>query len=114
MTSIPFSTGDVHGGFSEGRGTICVEDDDVVIEVEVAVFGLFKRQVQTFRFDMTDLEEIGHKRGVFRDKLAIRTRPMDRVSRIPGASDGVLCLFVKRRHRRDVDRLLDRLEMWVT
>lgn len=114
MKSVPFSTGDVHGGFSEGRGAICVEGDDVVIEVEVAFLSLFKRQPQTYRFDMTDLEEVRYKKGMLKDKLTIRTRPMDRVSRIPGANEGALDLHVKRRHRRDLDRLLDHLEMWVT
>lgn len=114
MQTVPFSTGDVHGGFSEARGTICLEHDEIVIEVEVSLLSMFKQDSQTFRFDMTDLEEIRHKRGVVRDTLRIRTRPMDRVTRIPGATDGSLTLHVKRRHRDAVDRLLDRLDMWVT
>ena len=43
MLSIPFSTGDVHGGFSEGRGAIHVDGDELVIEVQVKVFGMFDR-----------------------------------------------------------------------
>lgn len=114
MKSVPFSTGQVHGGFSEGRGTICVEDDEVVIEVQVSFLTLFNQAPETYRFDMTDLEEIRHKRGWLRDKLTIRTRPMDIVTQIPGAAEGALDLHVKRAHRRDLDRFLDHLEMWVT
>ncbi len=114
MRSVPFSTGDVHGGFSEGRGTICMEGDEVVIELQVSFLNLIKRAPRTYRFDMTDLEEIRHKRGWLADKVTLRTRPMERVTEIPGSDDGELCLKVKRAHRRDLAQLLDRLEMWVT
>lgn len=114
MTSVPFSVPDAHSGFSEMRGAICVEGDDVVIEIQVKFLSLFDRPSQTFRFDMTDLEEIEHKRGFWGDTVAIRTRPMDRVTQIPGAGDGKLVLKVKRSRRADLDRLLGHLEMWVT
>ena len=113
MTSVPFATGDVHGGFSEGRGAISLDGDDVVIEVKVTFLSLFDRPARAFRFDMTDLEEIRHTRRVWGDTVTLRTRPIDRVAEIPGSSDGELCLKVKRKHRRDLDRLLDRLEMWL-
>ena len=113
MQSIPFATGDVHGGFSEGRGTICVEDDEVVIEVQVKVFGMFDRDAQTHRFYMADLEEVRHQRGPFHDRLTFRTRPMDLVSTLPGATDGALAIKIKRRHRAAVDGLLDRLDLWI-
>lgn len=114
MLSVPFSTGDVHGGFSEGRGTIRMDGDDVVLEVQVKLFSLFEQSAETYRFDITDLEEVRHKRGPFRDTLRIRTRPMGLISKVPGANDGVLLLKIGRRHRRSVDQLLDRLDLWVT
>ena len=114
MLSIPFSTGDVHGGFSEGRGAIHVDGDELVIEVQVKVFGMFDRGAQTFRFELTDLEEVRHKRNPFRDKVTIRTRPMGLVADVPGATEGALPLLFKRRHRAQVDALLDRLDLWLT
>ena len=114
MLSIPFATGDVHGGFSEGRGAIRVEDDEVVIEVQVKVFGMFDRDAQTFRFELTDLEEVRHRRTVFGDRLTIRTRPMGLIGDVPGSTEGALLLKFKRRHRGSVDALLDRLDLWIT
>lgn len=114
MLSIPFSTGDIHGGFSEGRGAIRVDDDEVVIEVQVKVFGMFDRGAQTFRFELTDLEEVCHKRNPFWDTVTIRTRPMSLIGEVPGASEGALVLKFKRRHRAQVDTLLDRLDLWLT
>lgn len=114
MLSVPFATGDVHGGFSEGRGQIRVDGDEVVIEVQVKVFGMFEREAQTYRLELTDLEEVRHKRGLFSDKVTIRTRPMSLIARVPGANDGALLLKVGRRHRGAVDALLDRLDLWLT
>ncbi|WP_412063555.1 MULTISPECIES: hypothetical protein [unclassified Rubrivirga] len=114
MLSVPFATGDVHGGLSEGRGSIHVEGDEVVIEVQVKVLGMFDRGAQSFRFELTDLEEVRHKRGWFGDTLTLRTRPMDLVSRVPGASEGCLALKVKRRNRDALDALLDRFDLWMT
>ena len=113
MLSIPFATDDVHGGFSEGRGTVRVDGDDVVLEVQVKVFGMFEQTPRTFRFHLTDLESVEHSRGVFRDVVTLRTQPMNLATQVPGAADGRLRLKVKRRHRADVDALLDRLDLWI-
>ncbi len=114
MLSIPFSTGDIHGGFSEGRGAIHVDGDEVVIEVQVKVLGMFDRGAQTFRFELTDLEEVSHKRNPFWDTVTIRTRPMGLIGAVPGATEGALVLTMKRRQRAQVDALLDRLDLWLT
>jgi hypothetical protein len=33
---------------------------------------------------------------------------------VPGVQKGELCLHVARRHRKDLDHLLDRLDLWRT
>ena len=112
MQSVPFSVPNAHRGASEMRGTVCLEGDDVVVEMQVKLFSLFKRPPQTYRFDMTDLEEVRHVRRLWGDTVVLRTRPMDCVGQIPGASNGELHLKVKRRDRSALDALLDRLELW--
>ena len=91
-----------------------MDGDELVIEVQVKVFGMFDRGAQTFRFELTDLEEVRHKRNPFRDKVTIRTRPMGLIADVPGATEGALPLLFKRRHRAQVDALLDRLDLWLT
>ena len=113
MKSVPFSISDDHSGLSDLRGLVCLEGDDVVIEMQIKFLGLFKRPSRAFRFDMTDLEEIRHTRRFWGDTVTLRTRPMERVADIPGASEGALCLKVKRADRPALDVLLDRLELWV-
>jgi hypothetical protein len=113
MTSVPYSIGDDHSGLSEMRGVVYLDGDDVVIEMETKFLGLFKRPSQTFRFDVTDLEEVRHTRRVWGDTVWLRTHPMERVTEIPGSSEGELCLKVKRAHRPALGGLLDRLELWL-
>ncbi len=114
MTSVPFMTNEAHGGLTMVRGTFGVDDEDVVFEVQTSLLGLFKRAPHTYRFDLTDLEEVHHRRGLLRDTLCIRTQPMDRATQVPGSKDGTLTLRVKRQHRRDLDHVLQRLQMWLT
>ena len=113
MKSVPFSISDNHSGLSDLRGVVCLEGDDVVIEMEIKFVGLFKRPSQAFRFDITDLEEVRHTRRFWGDTLTLRTRPMERVTDIPGSSDGALALKVKRADRPALDALIDRLELWL-
>jgi hypothetical protein len=113
MISLPFSTPDIDGGLSEGKGVLTLNGDDIAIEVEVAFMGLFKRDTKRVRFEITDIDEIRHKRTPFGDRITIRTQPMEIVTRIPGSAQGELVLKTKKKHRRDVDALLDRLELWI-
>lgn len=113
MQGIPFATDDVHGGLSEGRGTLRLDGDDVVLEVQVSLLGMFGRDPKEYRFDITDLDSVRHQRNVFRDCLTLRTTPMSIVTQVPGSNEGRLRLKIKRRHRAAVDALLERIEMWV-
>lgn len=113
MRSIPFSISNAHRGASEMRGAVGVEDEDVLIEIQVKLWSLFKRPPQSFRFHVTDLEEVRHKRGMFSDVVTLRTRPMDLAARVPGSANGELSLKIGRSRRADVDLLLDRLDLWL-
>ncbi|MDT7856240.1 hypothetical protein RQM47_06280 [Rubrivirga sp. S365] len=116
MKSVPFkakSTFDLRGGYFKGQGTIRLQGDDIVVEVQVWPLPTFKQTVRTYSFDMTDLEEIRHTRRFWGDTLTLRTRPMERVTEIPGAANGALTLKVKRADRPALDAFLDRLELWL-
>jgi len=114
VQSVPFEIKEVHGGFSEARGAAYVEGDALVLEVQTSLLGLFPRPPRAYRVELVDLEEVRHKRGLRRDRVTIRTRPLDRITGVPGAGQGELCLFVKRSHRAALDTLLDRLDLWRT
>ncbi|SRR5690606_37039483 len=113
MQSVPFKIDEVHGGFTEAGGAVYVDGDDLVFEIETALMGMWNRKTRTYRLDLTDLEDVRHKRTLAGDKLLLRTRPLDLLSVIPGAREGTLTLKVKRKDRRALNALLDRLDLWV-
>ncbi|HIG73084.1 MAG TPA: hypothetical protein EYQ24_00460 [Bacteroidetes bacterium] len=113
MIRVPFSTPDIDGGLSEGKGVLTLDGDTLTIEVDVAFMGLFKRDSRRVRFDITDLDQVRHRRSPLGDRVTFRTDPMDLVGRVPGAAQGELVLKTKKKHRRDVEALLERLELWI-
>lgn len=113
MISVPFSTPDTNSGLSECKGHLVLDEDLITIHAEVAFIGLFKQNEATVRFEITDLDHVRHKRTVIGDRLTLRTQPPSLAMEVPGAAQGELVLKVKKKHRRDVDALLDRLELWI-
>ncbi len=112
MRGVPFTIDKVHNGFSQATGAVYVEGEDLVVEMQVKTLGFFHRAPRVYRFDLTDLEAVRHKRGLIKDELTLRTRPLELAARVPGAADGALCLRIARRDRAALDALLDRLELW--
>lgn len=111
--SVPFRVREVHGGLSEAAGVLYVEDDELVIELEMKLFSLFRRAPNVYRFDLVDLDEVRYKKGLRHDRLTLRTRPLEVLAAVPGVSKGELCLLIKRACRDDLDHLLDRLDLWL-
>ena len=113
MISLPFATPDIDGGLSEGKGVLLLDGDEITVRVEVALLGLFDRSVDTVRFDMTDLDEVNYTRRAWGDRLTLRVRPPSIAAQLPGCGQGEIVLKTKRKYRREVDALLDRLELWL-
>jgi hypothetical protein len=112
MPSVPFEIENVSHGFAQSRGVLRVEGEDLTFEVQTTVVGLFRLPAKTHRLDLTDLDEVRYKKGLLSDRLTIRTRPLDRITSLPGAADGALCLRIKRSDRGAVEAILDRLHLW--
>lgn len=114
MESVPFKVKEVDGGFSEAHGSAYVEGEDLVLDIEKAFLGYFRRKSTLFRIDLTDLDTVRYKRGLRNDRLDIRTRPMERLARVPGVAEGTLTILVSKKNRERLNVLLDRLDLWRT
>ena len=112
MESVPFKVKEVDGGFSEAHGVAYVEDDDLVLDIEKAFLGHFMRKSTLFRIELTDLDTVRYKKGLINDKLYIRTRPLDRLAKVPGVTEGTLSIVVSKKNRELLNVLLDRLDLW--
>jgi hypothetical protein len=114
MPSVPFEVERSSHGMTRSAGVLHVEGEHLTFEVQTTVLGFFHRSPRTYRLDLTDLDEVRYKRGLLRDRLTIRTRPLDRITKLPGAADGELRLRIKRADRRAVEPILDLLYLWRT
>lgn len=112
--SVPFTVRRRDNGLSETKGALYIDGEDIVIETQTTTMGLWKRSPREHRLELTDLDTVTHKRGLLGDRLTFRTRPMALVARLPGATEGSLMLSVPRRYRDELDRVLDRLELWLS
>ena len=112
MPSVPFEIERSTHGVSRSKGVLRVGAEQLTFEVQTTLLGFFHRAPKTYRLDLTDLDEVRYKRGLFRDRLTIRTRPLDRITNLPGAADGELSLRIKRKDRRAVEPVLDHLHLW--
>ena len=111
MRGIPFEV-ESSGGFSQSRGVVYVEDEDLVFEVQTTYIGFIQRAPEVYRVELTDLDEVRYKKGFLSDRVTLRTRPLEKLTAVPGAAQGELRLAVKRTHRGDLAVLLDRLDLW--
>ncbi len=111
--SVPFKITEIHGGISEAHGSAYVDDEALVLELQTTVLSMFKQAPKQFRIELTDLESVEHKRGLFGDKVTLRTRPFDLIAGIPGVAEGKLCLRMKRKDRALLAPVLDRLDLWL-
>ena len=112
--SVPFTVRRRDNGLSETKGCLYIEGEELVVETQTTTLGLWKRSPKEHRLELTDLDTVSHKRGLLGDRLAFRTRPMSLVSRLPGAAEGSFMLSVPRRYRDELDRVLERLELWLS
>lgn len=114
MEPVPFKIKNVHGGLSEASGRIRVDDLDLLLEVENRFLYAFSTGLRAFRLDVTDLDEVRHKRPLFGDDmLELTVRDPLALAGVPGAKAGTLRLHVARADRPRLDVLLDALRLWI-
>jgi hypothetical protein len=114
MPSLPFEVERSSRGVARSKGVLRVGAEHLTFEVQTTVFGFFHRAPKTVRLDLTDLDAVRYKKGLLRDRLTIRTRPLDRITKVPGAADGELRLRIRRADRRAAEPILDHLHLWRT
>jgi len=114
MPSVPFEIDSADYGVARSQGVMRVEDEDLVFEIQTIYLGFYRRPLHTYRLDLTDLDEVRYERNFWRDRLTIRTRPLDRITDLPGTNGGELCLRIRRKNRRVLGPVLDHLRLWRT
>ncbi len=122
LTSVPFSIGNVFGGFGIAKGVLRRESDDLVLEFQLkdGVLGLLRSDVRTIRIPIGSIEEIGLNR-VWSDplhllrkgtwQLRVRTMHLRSVVDVPGHEEDGFRLTVLRKYRRVAQALLSEVDL---
>jgi hypothetical protein len=110
---LPVTIPNVHGGLSEARGTVVLDDLTLVFDVAAYVLYQWGLRPTTVRLDVTDLDSVAHRRGLTNDTLTLRTLDSEALRGLPGAQGHEVKLTVARKDRDALDALLPRLRLWI-
>ncbi len=109
MSSIPFQLPDIHGGFTEIKGLLYLDEEFLVFEIETALMGEFNKEQQIIKVEPAALAEIRLDRGVFRDRLCIRPKKRELLQVIPGKHLGELQLKLWSKYRGQAEQLVEQV-----
>ena len=110
MNAVPFELDDVYHGLAACHGIIRDDGDFVCLEFQVqdAVIGLVKSDVQRTRIPLDELASVDLKTSWFGlvNKLVIQVSSMDSVKDVPGMTQGRLVLKIARKDRDTAERFV--------
>jgi len=105
--SIPFEISEIHAGFSEAQGTVRVEEEFLVFNIQMITMGMFKQPAETVKIELAALSDIRIEKRIFRDRVYIRPKTNMLLEAIPGKHLGEVKLLVWRKHRTSALSLID-------
>jgi len=104
MSGIPFQLPDI--GLREINGTIYLDDEFLVFEVEDAFIGEFDKEHMVIKVEPAALTDIRLDRGIIRDRLYIRPKKRDLLTVMPGTYSEALPLTMWNTQRRRAEQLV--------
>ena len=107
MISVPFEIAEVHGGLSEAKGIVLVEDNFVVFQLQMTTLGMFKREPEIIKIEIAAIDEMRLEKRLFSDRLYIRPKRMKLLEVMPGKHGLEVKLKVRKRHRGSALVLVD-------
>lgn len=105
MSGIPFQLPDI--GLREINGTVYLDDEFLVFEVEDAFIGEFDKEHMVIKVEPAALADIRLDRGIIRDRLYIRPKKRDLLTVMPGTYGEALPLKMWNTQRPRAERLVE-------
>lgn len=101
MRSLPFYIDDLNGGFMKLEGILRVEGGKLLFEFQKkdAVFEAYKSDIMTTEIELSDIDMMEYKKGVFTSKLIIHAGRPSVFQDLPGNQLTERVLKVKKKHR---------------
>ncbi len=103
---VKFTLPDLHGGFTEVKGAIYLDEEFLVFDLEIAVMGGLSKKQRTIKIEPRAIAAISLRQGIVRDQICIRPKAVDLLSAMPGNHLGEVCLRMWRNRRDDARHLV--------
>ncbi|NNE34020.1 MAG: hypothetical protein HKN13_02215 [Rhodothermales bacterium] len=107
MISIPFEIDEIHGGLSEAKGVLRLEDEFLVFQVQTITLGMFKQDPELIKIEIAALEEIRFEKKLVSDRIYIRPKKLQLLDVMPGKHGIEVALKIKRKNRTRALILVD-------
>ncbi len=103
--AIPFSLSEAYAGFGTAEGILHFENQELSIEFEATLLGLFEGGIKTVSIPLTDLLRIEFKKGWFQSTLHLQAKSMKAFEGIPGTKQGKLYLVIAKSDQSTAEHL---------
>lgn len=111
---LPFTLGEVYGGFAEGGGLMYVARDTMILEFQVkdAIFGVVKSKPKRLQIPFREIIAIEYKRTMFISRIIFRLTSLQYMSDIPGDNKGGdVKLRIKRKDKEMARNLVSHINL---
>lgn len=112
MPTIPFQLPDIHYGLTEIKGTVYLDEEFLVLEVQTALFGEFEQEYQIIKIEPRALRDIRLERGLFKDRLRLWPKKDTLLNVMPGEHRVELKLKIWNRYRDEAEALVEQVRQW--
>lgn len=111
--TVPFVIDNISHGLQKAGGLLKWEEDRLILEfqVEDAIVGLFKSDVEEVTIPISELQGVEFKKNIFSAKLIIEARSMKTMRDIPGSEQATCTMKIKRGDRDKASRLVSRIQL---
>ena len=111
--AVQFEIPSVNHGFQTASGLLKLEEENLVLEFQVmdAFFEVIKSDVEEVAIPLRDLQSVEYKKGWFSSKIIMEARSLRVFDDIPGSEKGECKLKIKRKERKDAEKLVSKIRL---
>lgn len=107
---LPVHLPDLHGGLTELKGVLYLEDEFLVLEIDTLLLGEFSQEEQVIKIEPAALADVRLDRGLVRDRLCLRPKKRTLLEAVPGKHrGGEVQLRVWRTRRAQAEQLVEQV-----
>ena len=107
---LPVHLPDLHGGLTELKGVLYLDDQFLVLEIDTLLLGEFSQDEQIIKIEPSALLDVRLNRGLIQDRLCLRPKKRTLLEAVPGRHrGGEVQLRVWRTRRTQAERLVEQV-----